>query len=264
MTEHTRTADLIEDFGVGWAAVHRLHNYSVEQVLRHTERRLQDDGSVSLLRNTHTDCVQDAQESAFQILLDGRRKRLESDLQGARRVRGRVQGALGWRGVLRVWPLFYRKRAKQRLAEINGIIESYESDLASLAESIEISPLPETIEHYGRLPLGSMVWVLDWDDPKNGYPLFQCEIIEEKAHLACRSALFTDRPTEFAYEMRPVGDVAREQGTLSLTVDADGLNARPRYGLSAFLDRDAAVAARQDYVDQLQSAIRKIDDAIAA
>lgn len=261
MTETMTIADLIKDFGAGWVRVSRLTGSFVEQNLRYKERHLEEDGSVTCRERSST-YFYDTRQDAFKASLDEEKGRLAKDIREKGDAIEKMKRYLGWYGAVRGWPLLRRKELKQGLDLLNQALEADMDAWESLPDSIVVHPLPDSIEHHGRLPLGSSVWCLDWDDPKNGYPLFECVLVMEKVYLACRGVLNPKGPSSFTYDMQPVGDLVRDYGPLCLNIDAEGINARPRYGLSVFQTKAEAVAARRECVDQLQAAVRRFDDVV--
>lgn len=263
MTEIVDTRELMKQFGSGWVHQIQLRDtlseeryFDVCQVLRCEERVVEDDSDPT---GEHCQPVHTTHHDAAQACIDAEKVRLEEWRQRAVVWRDRIAQALGWRGVLRVTPLRYRKTFKTQLQDTEDQIARLEASIPTIADRITVHPLPDAVEHYGRLPLGSTVWVLNWDDLKGGIPIFECRVVSERPPFVGGKPLQTDRPSSFEYKVRPLEKQPRDYGDLPLRMGLSGPDMHPRYGLSGFLDFTAALRARDRHEKELKKTFLAVE-----
>lgn len=267
--ETIETKDLADQFGLGWVYWHSLGSklvalpFHLVEVLPFEERRLLDDGRVTCAPNGAYREVYESKQRAADACLEEAQTDLREAIGKATRWHDRCARELKWYRAWRLWPLFHRKALKEQCRLMQERIANFNDQLQTIPQRMTAYPMPDVVEHYGRLALGSTLWLLDWDAPGHGFPIVEFRVVAEQLDIWRHPALPSQGPCIFEYKIQPISETPRNYGELTVAMGEKGLDVRPRYGVTGFRTFESALAEREDRVRDLLATLQTVESEMA-
>lgn len=237
-------AELAELFGTGWHLDTIARPQRVREILIRQRRSLSryvDDVPETFIDKPPLDSA--------EAVVEARRAELESKLKEL--VRAQTHAGRN---------IFRRLAHRRFISDADDKIDRLFAEIDRL-DGAEIVPLPDHLEHYGRLDLGAPIWVLDRNDQDRGFPIHRTLVVAESAPRLNRS-IDDHRPAAFEYRITSDERRALCQSDLPVMMGRDGLAMLGSLGLSAHLDMESAAAARQAFIAELNARIEETGAAL--
>lgn len=250
---------LIRDFGAGWAVrlwfSDNVRCLQITEMPRYKTRRLGQTAGGIVHEDAESERLFEAPDAATRQLLAEEGRRLQSEIGALRDRRKSLLGQRrGWRFLCKRLNSALHRELSASLDEVERRLHVSERQRAALCrEQVGFEPLPDQIAHYGRLPLGASIWVLDWSDSVAGCPIFEYIVVAETIDLRCRSDEVSDATTIFRYAADPAGARATWPGAIMIEMRRSGAAIPAPYGLSAYHDLADASRERLSHVQDGQA-----------
>lgn len=258
---------LLRDFGGGWVVrpwfSGKVRSLQISEVLRFRTRRIHPRVRGIVHDDGQTDRVFDTPEAATRHLVAQEGRRLQAEIDALKERRASIlRQARGWRGLRRRWNRAVVQALNTELDAADSRLRMYERQRATLSrDQVGVAPLPDRVEHAGRLELGASVWVLDWSDETGNCPIFEYAVVAETVELADHPADPTTMSMTFRYDTEPRETAKRWPGRLTVEMRGEGPIVRSPYGLSVYLD---LVEASNGRIDSIEGAKTEADETPAA
>lgn len=226
---------LIEEFGAGWDVDMSRKPNRLLQVLSRGSRRLPQ--AIGLDMAWRLDVVDLPTTSAE--MAEAHRVRRQGLLDVYRGRLARLDTDNGHRaGVL--------PSSRSEHLRMSGIVTEMEAEIAQIEAGLPVVPLPEVLNHYGRLPFGAPAWLLDTRDEQNGFPIHPALIAAER-----HPEIDYDNPgktVEFQYMLTLQTDPSEPVQALKAIVDSNGVRIPASRWMSLYTDHEQAIAARARHI----------------
>lgn len=250
---------LLRDFRGAWVVrpwfSGKVRSLQINEILRFTTRRIDSRVPGVVHDDAQKDHVFDMPDAATRQLVAQEGRRLQAEIDTLKERRASIlRQASGWRGLRNRWNRDAVHALNTELDTVDSKLRMYERQRATLTrEQVGVAPLPERIEHFGRLELGGSIWILDWSDETGDCPIFEYRILAETVELGVTPVDATKMSAAFRYEAEPRDTGKRWPGRLSIEMQGEGPTVRSPYGFSVYLDLVEASNARIDLIGPVKT-----------